>query len=149
VRLIADEAVEGDDGAVFGGADVMNEGGDVDGIAHEVADVVEEGRGHGGASAAAHGREESDFVAGVERSVPGGEFLVAGSDERRAEFCELGMARGVESEELFDGGGFGGGEGFLGVADDFFQTAEEEDFEANGLGNGGHGEIVTCMAGWC
>ena len=102
----------------------------------------------GCASAAAHGREESDFVAGVEWSVPGGEFLVAGGDERRTKFCELGMARGVKSEELFDGGRVGGGKGFLGMADDFFETAEEEDFEADRLGNSGHGEIVTCMAGW-
>jgi hypothetical protein len=34
------------------------------------------------------------------------------------------------------------------MADDFFETAEEEDFEADRLGNSGHGEIVTCMAGW-
>ncbi len=40
VGLIADEAVEGDDGAVFGGADLANEGGHVDGIADQLADVV-------------------------------------------------------------------------------------------------------------
>ena len=56
------------------------------------------------------------------------------------------MTRGKESEKLFDGGGVGGGDGFLGVTDDFFQAAEEEDFETNRLGNGGHGEIVTCAA---
>lgn len=33
------------------------------------------------ALAAAHGWEEGDFIAGVERSIPGGEFLIAGSDE--------------------------------------------------------------------
>jgi hypothetical protein len=102
----------------------------------------------GCASAAAHGREEGDFVAGVESSVPGGEFLIAGGDQGGAKFCELRVARGVESEELFDGGGIGRGEGFLGVADDFFEATEEEDFEGDRLGNGGHGEIVTCMAGW-
>lgn len=99
------------------------------------------------ALAAAHGREEADFVTGVERSVPGGEFLVAGGDEGGAEFCELGMAGGVEGEELLDGGGVGGGDGFLGVAEDFLEAAEEEDFEANGLGDGGHGGIVTRAAG--
>ena len=96
-----------------------------------------------GASAAAHGRQESDFVAGVERSVPGGEFLIAGSDEGGAKFCESGIARGVESKELFDGCRVGGLNRFLGVADDFFQAAEEKDFDANGLGNGGHRRIVT------
>jgi hypothetical protein len=48
VGLIADEAVEGDDGAVFGRADVVDECGDIDRVAHELADVVVEGRGHGG-----------------------------------------------------------------------------------------------------
>jgi hypothetical protein len=79
------------------------------------------------ASAAAHGREEGDFVTGVESRVPGGEFLIAGGDQGGAKFCELRVARGVESEELFDGGGIGRGEGFLGVADDFFEATEEED----------------------
>jgi len=147
VGLIADKAVEGYDGAVIGGADMADEGGHVDGLAREVADVVVEGRGHG-ASAAAHGRKEGDFVAGVERSVPGGEFLVTGGDERGAEFCELGMAGGEKGEELFDGGGVGGSDGFFGVAEDFFQAAEEEDFDANGLGDGWHGGIVTRMRGW-
>ena len=58
------------------------------------------------------------------------------------------MAHGVKSEKLFDGGGIGEGKGFLGAANDFFQTAEEEDFETKRLGNGGHREIVTCMGGW-
>src|SRR6266850_396310 len=40
MRLIADEAIKGDDGAVFGGADLANEGGHVDGIADQLADVV-------------------------------------------------------------------------------------------------------------
>src|SRR6266850_460525 len=40
VGLIADEAIKGDDGAVFGGADLANEGGHVDGIAYQLADVV-------------------------------------------------------------------------------------------------------------
>jgi hypothetical protein len=147
VGLVADEAVEGDDGAVFGGANVADQGGHVDGLAQELTDVVVEGRGHGSASAAAHGREEGDFVAGVERRVPSGEFLIAGGNKRGAEFGELRMARGVEDEELFDGGGVGGGDGFLGVAEDFLEAAEEEDFEANGLGDGGHGGIVTRAEG--
>ena len=58
------------------------------------------------------------------------------------------MARGVKSKKLFDGGGVGGGEGFLGAANDFFEAAKEEDFETKRLGNGGHKEIVTCMAVW-
>ena len=48
VGLIADEAVEGDDGAVFGSTDVGDQSGHVDGIADQLADVVVRGRGHGG-----------------------------------------------------------------------------------------------------
>ncbi len=48
VGLIADETVKRDDGAVLGGADVSGEGGHVDGIADQPADVVVRGRGHGG-----------------------------------------------------------------------------------------------------
>jgi hypothetical protein len=148
VGLIADEAVESDDGAVFGGADVADEHGEVNGLTLELADVVVEGRGHRDALAAAHGRQEGDFVAGAERSVPGGEFLIAGGDEGGAELGELGMAVGVEGEELLDGGGVGGGDGFFGVAEDFLEAAEEENFEANGLRDGGHGGIVTRGRAW-
>jgi hypothetical protein len=98
------------------------------------------------ASAAAHGGKESDFVAGMEKRVPGGKFLVVGGDERRTVFGELGIARGVESEELFDGGGVGRFDGILSVADDFLEAAEKENFEASGLGNGGHAGIVARVA---
>src|SRR6267142_150523 len=93
--------------------------------------------------AAAHGRKERDFVAGMEGSVPGSEFLIAGSDERRAVFCKFGIAGGVESKKLFDGGSVGGVDGVFGATDEIFKAAEEEDFEASGLGNGGHTGIVT------
>jgi hypothetical protein len=33
------------------------------------------------------------------------------------------------------------------VAEDFLEAAEEEDFEADGLGDSGHGGIVTRAAG--
>ena len=102
----------------------------------------------GRGSAAAHRWQEGDFVAGVEWRVPGGEFLIAGGDERRAELCELGMARGIESEELLDRCGAGGVHRFFGEADDFFQAAKEEDFDTNGLGNGGHRRIVTRWQEW-
>jgi hypothetical protein len=90
------------------------------------------------ALAAAHGREEGDFVAGVERSVPGGEFLVAGGDERGAKFCEFGNLRDKVGEELLDGGGIRNLQRFLGVAGNFLKAAEEEDFDADGLGNRWH-----------
>ena len=93
--------------------------------------------------AAAHGREEGDFVAGTEGRVPGGEFLIAGGDERRAVFGELGIAGGIKSEELFDGGGVGEVNRILGAADEVLEAAEEEDFETSGLGDGVHRGIVT------
>src|SRR5712664_2752315 len=99
------------------------------------------------ALAAAHGMKEGDFVAGAERRVPGGEFLVAGGDERRAVFCELGIPGGIKSEELFDGGGVCGVDRVLGLADEVLEAAEGEDFQANGLGNGGHRGIVTRAQG--
>src|SRR5882762_6869300 len=102
VGLIADETVEGGDGAIFGRAHVADERGHVDGLAHQLIDIVVRERCHIGASAATHGREKRDFVAGTERRIPGGEFLVARSDNRGTVFCELGMARDIESEKLLD-----------------------------------------------
>jgi len=102
----------------------------------------------GSALAAAHGRKEGNFVAGMEGRVPGGEFLVAGGYERRAVICELGIAGDIKSKELFDGGGVGGVYRILGATDEVLETAEEEDFEASGLGNGGHRGIVTRAQGW-
>jgi hypothetical protein len=54
----------------------------------------------------------------------------------------------VESKKLLDGGGVGGVDEVLGLANQIFQTAEEEDFEASGLGNGVHRGIVTRARGW-
>ena len=83
----------------------------------------------------------------MEGSVPGSEFLIAGGDERRAVSSELGIAGGIKSEELFDCGCVGGVDRILGAADEVLEAAEEEDFEASGLGNGGHRGIVTRAKG--
>ena len=148
VGLIADEAIKRDDSAVFGSADVSGEGRHVDGIADQLADVIVRGRGHGGVRlAAAHGRKEGDFVSGMKRRVPGRKFLVAGGDERRPVLCKLGIADGIESEELLDGGGVSGVDRIFGAADEVLKAAEEEDFEASGLGDRGHRGIVTRAQG--
>lgn len=76
-------------------------------------------------SAAAYGREKRDFVAGAERGIPGGEFLVARSDHRGAVFCDLGMARGVESEKLLDRHSVCELDGILGMAGEFLEAAEK------------------------
>jgi len=78
VGLIAHEAVEGDDGAVLGSANVTDERAGLDRLANELEDVVIEWRGHGFASATTDGWKESDFVARVERRIPSRKFLVAG-----------------------------------------------------------------------
>lgn len=79
--------------------------------------------------------------------IPCSEFLIAGGDERRAVFCELGIAGGIKSEELLNGGGVGGADRVFGATDEVLEAAEEEDFEASGLGNGGHRGIVTRAQG--
>ena len=93
--------------------------------------------------ATAYWRKERNFVAGMERSIPGSEFLVERSDDGRAEFCEFGILLGVESKELFHCGGLWKVEALFGMAGEVFETAEEEDLHANGLGDGGHNWIVT------
>jgi hypothetical protein len=56
---------------------LAGERGGVNRLAQQLVEVVVgEGR-HGDASAAAHGGEKGDFVAGAEGRVPCGEFLVA------------------------------------------------------------------------
>ena len=84
----------------------------------------------------------------MERGVPSGEFLIAGGDERGAVFCKFGIASYVESEELFDGCGIGELDRVFSAADEFSEAAEEEDFDASGLGNGGHRGIVTRAQEW-
>ncbi len=76
-------------------------------------------------SAAAHGRQKGDFVAGAQRRIPCSEFLVARSNYRRAVFCQLRMARSVKSKKLLDRCGFGGLDGILGLTCKLFETAEE------------------------
>jgi len=98
VGLIANEAVEGDDGAVHGGAKVPDECRHVDRLAHEFKNVVGRGRGHSQNLAATHRWKEGDFVASVQRRVPGRKLLIAGGNERRTVFGEFGNTCSVESE---------------------------------------------------
>ena len=79
------------------------------------------------------GWKEGNLVARMERSIPGSEFLIARSDNGGAEFCELGIFSGVKSKELFDCGGVGNVQGFFSMSSEVFETAEEEDLDANGL----------------
>jgi hypothetical protein len=47
---------------------------------------------------------------------------------------------------MFNGGGVGGVDGVLGLADEVFEAAEKQDLEATGLGDRGHTGIVTRVA---
>jgi hypothetical protein len=122
---------------------MTDESGHVDGLAEQFEDVVVVRRGHEDVLATTDGRKEGDFVARTEGSIPGSEFLIEGSDDGGTEPCELGVSCGVEGEELLDGGGGVEVEGFFGVAGQIFETAKEEDFDANGLGDGSHNWIVA------
>jgi hypothetical protein len=146
VRLVADAAVEGDDGSIFAGADMVNEGGSVNGLGDEAENVVAR-RSHRGRSTSADWGKKSDFIAGVQCRAPGGEFLIARSDQRGAEAGELGMARAVMGEELLDARTVGEVDGIFRAADDFFEAAEEENFNAHGLRNRRHRRIVARAVG--
>ena len=95
VGLVADETVEGHDGAVLGGAHMVDQGPRINRLANELEDVIVTRRGHSFASATADGREESDFVARMEHSIPGSEFLIAGSYHGRAVFTKLRNSLGI------------------------------------------------------
>jgi hypothetical protein len=144
--LVADATVEGDDGAVFTGADVADEGSRVDGLDDETKEVVARKCHHCG-SASADWREKGNFVAGVERGAPGSEFLITRGDQRRAEAGELGMSSAVMGEELLDARAVGELDRVFGAADDIFETTEEKNFDAHGLRSAWHKGIVTRAPG--
>jgi hypothetical protein len=133
VRLIADETVEGNDRAVHGSAYLLGQRGHIDGLAHQLVDVIVRESGHADASAAAHGREKGDFVAGAERRIPGGELLIARSDHRGAVFCKIRNPRRVDSEELLNRHCVCELDGIFGMAGEFLKAAEKQDFHANRL----------------
>ena len=83
-------------------------------------------------SASTNRRKESDFVVSGERRGPRGELLIAGRDEGRAKTGEGRMGCRVTSEERFDRGACSDIHGIFGAADDFFDSAEEENFDADG-----------------
>src|SRR5260370_29591498 len=74
VGLIANEAIESDNGAVFRGTHVANYRGHLDGLAHQLVDIIVASR-HWDASAAAHGRDNSEFVTAPHRPHPIADYL--------------------------------------------------------------------------
>jgi hypothetical protein len=95
----------------------------------------------------ANGWEEGDFVVCGEWRGPGGEFLIAGGNQRGAIVRELGVLRGVARKKGFDWRVRGEVDIVFGAAEDFFKAPEEEDFDADGRGCGWHGLIVACVGG--
>jgi hypothetical protein len=144
--LIANATVEGDHGAVFTSTDVADDGSRVDRLDDETKHVIGE-RVHRGRSASADRGKEGDFVAGVERRAPSGEFAIVRGDQRGAEAGELGMASAIVGEELLDARAVGEVDRIFGAADNLCQAAEEEDFDAHGLCSAWHKGIVTPAAG--
>jgi len=57
------------------------------------------------------------------------------------------MSRAVMGEELLDARAVGELDRIFGAADDIFEAAEKEDFDAHGLRSGWHKRIVTRAAG--
>ncbi len=98
VGLVADAAIESDDGAIGGSANMANEGRGINGILAEEDQVEILRVGHAEASAAANGRKESDFVAREEQDIEGRKLAVAGSDHGGAITGKLGMAGTVQSK---------------------------------------------------
>ena len=80
--------------------------------------------------------------------VPRRELLIAGGDQRRAILLKFGVTAGVLDKKRFDIGLDRKVNGFLGTPEDFFQAAEKQDLDADGLGNGRHETIVTCASRW-
>jgi len=65
----------------------------------------------------------------MERCAPRGKFLIPRGDQRGAKSREFGMARAIVREKRFDRRTIGKLDGVFRMADNFFQAAEEEDFD--------------------
>jgi hypothetical protein len=143
VGLIAHEAVEGDDGAVLGGAHMTDERAWVDRLANEFEDVLVQGRGHGLASATTDRWKESDFVARIDRRIPSHKFLVAGGYDGRAIFGKPRNARAIPGKKLLDAGSIRKVQECLGLPDDILQAPEKQDLYAYALRDSGHTGIVA------
>ena len=83
-------------------------------------------------SAAAYRRKKSDFVAGIERRAPCGEFLISRGYDRAAIGCKLRLARDEGAEKILDARPGCEFDKLLRSAGDLFESAEKEDFHPDG-----------------
>ena len=143
VRLIADEAIEGNDGAVFRCAHMIDQRMRINRLANKLEDVVVKNGCHCFRSATADGWEEGDFITRMEHGIPSGKLLIAGSEDGGAVFGELRNALRIKSKELFDRGGLSEVQRFFRLTDHVFQAAEEKDLYADGLRDRSHKRIVA------
>lgn len=142
--MVADESVKDDNGAIFIAANIGCENDRVYGFVNKRSDISG-WRHHGYTSAAAYGRQEGNFVASVKGGVPRCELPIAGGDQRRAVLLKFGVTADIAGKKGFDIGLDRKVYGFLGAPEDFFQSPEKQDLDADGLGNGRHQTIVTCV----
>ena len=80
----------------------------------------------------------------MERRGPRGKFLIARGDQRSAKPRKFRMTRAVVGEESFYWRAVSELDRVFGVADDFFEPAEEKHLDARSLRGDGHKRIVTC-----
>jgi hypothetical protein len=95
------------------------------------------------ASAATYRRKKGDFVAGMQRRAPSGEFLIARGYQGGAEAGQLRAARNEGGEKLLDTRTGRQFDRFLGSACNFPEAAEEENLYVDGRRYAAHGGIVT------
>ena len=94
-------------------------------------------------SAATYWRKECDFVAGMQRRAPSGEFLIARGYQGGAESGQLRPARNEAGEKFLDTRTGRQFDRFLGSARNFPEAAEEENLYLDGRRYTAHGGIVT------
>jgi hypothetical protein len=127
--VVAHDAFKDDGGAIFGTLQLSEDGVGCDGSADD-ADVVAVcglgiGLGLGLGRAAADRREQSDFVAGMQRAIGSGVFLIYRQRERGKKFFKPGSATDVMRKHVVEAGAFGQIDEFGGVAEEVFEEAEE------------------------
>jgi hypothetical protein len=145
--MVADESVEDHHGAVSIPANISRQSNRVYGLVNERNDISR-GGGHGYTSATTYGGQEGYFIASTKNGVPWCELLIAGRDQRGAVLLKFGITAGILGKKRFDIGLGCQVHGFLGASGDFFQAAEKQHLDTDGLGKGRHEKIVTCVQRW-
>jgi hypothetical protein len=84
----------------------------------------------------------------MKNGIPGGELLIAGGDQRRAILLKFGVTASIAGKKRFDIGVGRKIYGGLGESGDLFEAPEKENLNADRLGSGRHGTIVTCVRRW-